>query len=220
MCGGAPDREGFELVKDLFANLKESHAKITGWCSLEKAQTLAASVVIMRPAITVELGVWAGKSLIPMALAHQAIGYGQVIGVDPWSHDASVLGQVNPADEEWWSHQDRHEYAFTEFTRMVFELGLANVVKIERMTSDQFTPPAEIGILHSDGNHGEQSLRDINRFAPKVLVGGIVVLDDLQWTGGSVMASVTRLLELGFKELFVVNDPDTQNQWGVYQRIR
>jgi predicted O-methyltransferase YrrM len=64
-----------------------------GWCSLEKATTLAAIITGLRPKVVVELGVWMGGSAIPMAIALHAVGKGQLVAIDAWSTEASVSGQ-------------------------------------------------------------------------------------------------------------------------------
>ena len=40
-------------------------------------------VLALRPAVVVEIGVWRGSSLLPMALALKELGRGQIVGVDP-----------------------------------------------------------------------------------------------------------------------------------------
>lgn len=47
------------------------------WCTLDKAETLAAMIVAARPRLVVEIGVWEGGSLIPMLLALQHNGCGR-----------------------------------------------------------------------------------------------------------------------------------------------
>lgn len=205
---------------NLFEEIERTTQGITGWCSQKKRTALASAVVAIRPQTIVEVGVWAGKSCIPMALACKFNGFGTVHAVDPWSPPASVEGQLNPADAEWWASQERHDYARQQFERNVFELGIQNVVQIHKMTSDNFGVPENIGIFHCDGNHGEQSITDINRIAPKVVIGGFVFVDDIRWTGDAVLRATTRLLELGFKELYINDDNETSNQWGCYQRMR
>lgn len=199
--------------------IAEAHAPITGWCSWEKAQTLCSIIFATRPQITIEIGIWAGKSFVPMAMAHKELGVGMAFAIDPWQQSISIAGQTNPADTEWWSHQDRHDYAFKQFEETIYALGLQNVTKIHRVKSDDFDPPENIGLLHIDGNHGEQSIRDVRRFCPKVISGGFLVLDDLQWSGGSVMQSLELAKSMKFKEIYRVKDSTNQNYWAVFVRL-
>ncbi len=203
----------------IFTDIEIQHAKISGWCSALKARTLASLIIGTRPAITLEIGIWHGRSCIPMAMAHQHINFGMVVAIDPWKADCSIAGQVNPADQEWWNRQNIHEDAFMAFQSKIKELGLSNCVDIHRKHSDDVVPPDEIGCLSVDGNHGEQAVRDIQRYAPKVARGGFLIADDLGWSGGSVSAAVSLLPAMGFKELYRVDDKESENTWAVYQKL-
>ena len=174
------------------------------WCTVEKAHTLAAMVVSLRPETIVEIGVWMGGSLIPLALAAKAIDNGcQVIGIDPWSSRESVKGQA-PVDAEWWQNVD-HEVAHTITKTRIHDLGLGDIVTIHRMTSNEAPLPGHIDILHIDGNHAEQAVIDVNRFAPRVCLGGFCILDDVGWTGGHVQKAAQHLAELGFANLYALD---------------
>lgn len=202
---------------NIFDQIEQSHSKTSGWCSLTKAQTLASIVIATRPKISVEVGVWFGKSAIPIAVAHKHIAHGTLIAVDPWMASCSVIGQTNPADVEWWNHQDAHDQAFNSFKSSVANYDLGNVVQIHRMDSSEFEPPDGIGLFHCDGNHGEKAVSDVERYCPKISIGGFAVLDDLGWSTGSVKKAVDKIKSMGFKELYIVDDKE--NQWGVFQRI-
>lgn len=168
---------------------------------MTKAHTLAALVLALRPALTIELGIWQGASFLPMALAHRAIGVGRLIAVDPWSATASIQGQINPDDVKWWSEVD-HERAYQTFVTALAEEGLSGIVEIVRATSDEYVPPDGIGLWHCDGNHGEQAIRDVQKFAPKMESGGIIVMDDLDWRGGAVRKACMALESMGWIEMY------------------
>lgn len=201
-----------------FNKIKEVHGPTLGWCSEKKATTLAAIVIAMQPEISLEIGVFHGRSLLPMALAHQFNGKGRVIAVDPWLAGCSVAGQTNPLDVEYWKRQDMHEEAYASFKRQVHALGLGNVVEIQRMHSDEFDPPEGIGNLHIDANHGEQAIIDFQRYAPKVKLGGFLIADDLNWTGGAILKAVAMLPGMGFEEMYRVQN-ESEN-WAVFQRCK
>lgn len=202
---------------NLFTQIEETTGSITGWCSLEKAFTLASIVMASRPKLCVEIGVWAGKSLVPVALACREIGYGKVIAIDPWKAEASVEGQLHPADREWWSNQSHHDLIFDQFNQTLATLKLRNIVEVIRKTSDEVEPPKEIGICHIDGNHADQAIRDVERYAPNIVPGGYLVLDDLGWSTGSVGRAIEKLPALGFQELFRQTQGD---QWAVFQKVK
>ena len=186
---------------------------IGDWCPLDKAKTLAAMVLALRPAVVVEIGVWRGSSLLPMALALKELGRGQIVGVDPYSAAASVQGQVNPADAQFWGQSAPHEAIFNEFMGRLDQYQLHDQVRLVRKTSNEVVPP-DMDLFHCDGNHGEQATRDIQRYSAKVRQGGFVVLDDLDWAGGAVGVGAQWLVGNGFKELYKLGTG------AVYQRLR
>jgi hypothetical protein len=48
-------------------------------------------------------------------------------------------------------------------------------------------------LLRIDGNHGAQVLRDLERFTPALEVGGVLMVDDENWSGGAVAESIKKL---------------------------
>lgn len=166
------------------------------WCTVKKASVLAALVVGLRPMLVVEIGVWRGGSAIPIALALRHNGSGRLLAIDPWSADASLAGQEG-ANAAWWSSVS-HEESYRVFMRRIAELELGGFVHVHRVRSDDSEVPGLIDILHVDGNHSEQAIRDVERFAPSVRMGGIVIMDDIAWAGGSVGMATERLTEMGF----------------------
>lgn len=171
-----------------------------GWCDNTKAQALACMVVALRPEVSVEIGVFGGRSAIPIALAHKEIAHGILYAIDPWSAQASCEGYEN-VDQEWWSKID-HEAIYNFFNGQINLLGLQNNVRVVRLKSDAVIPPTNIGLLHVDGQHTDQAVRDVERFAANVINGGLVVMDDLNWTGGGVMRAVAKLKEFGFRQMY------------------
>lgn len=195
------------------------HGGITGWCSLQKALELAAAVIALRPKVVLETGVWGGRSLLPMALACEAIDSGIVIGIDPWSPAASSEGYAG-TNAEWWGKQD-HETVYNAFVGHISRLGLKNRVAIERAKSDDAMVPASLDLCHLDSQHTDQATREVHKFASRVRVGGIVVMDDVEWHNDgvkSVAQAIEELLKLGFIELHRTVEPTGCN-WGFFQRI-
>lgn len=186
---------------DIFRRIEQITPRLSEWCPMTKAHTLASIIIAFRPALTVEIGIWQGASLIPMALAHRAIGFGRVIAVDPWQATASIQGQQNPEDVKWWGGVD-HEKAYQTFVTALAEEGVSQYVDIVRSTSDEFIPPAPINCLHLDGNHGEQALRDVQRFLPHMAPNSVWILDDYEWQGGGVRKACAALESAGWVEQY------------------
>lgn len=186
---------------NIYAEIEAVHPTLGhGWCDFPKAIGLANLILATKPALVLEIGTWAGKSAIPMLLALKKIGAGKLICIDPWKADASAQGQTNDSDRQWWYDAD-HELIFKTFVADVEKHQLTKFLEIRRMTSHESDVPPELAIVHLDGNHGPDALRDTMKFAPAVKLYGFVVLDDLQWAGGFVKLSEEWLLENGFIRL-------------------
>lgn len=182
-----------------------------GWCSHARAHTLASAVLTLRPEISVIIGVWAGRDTFAVAMAHRATGKGKVLAIDPWRCDASARDQTGD-HFKFWQNTD-HEKIYQEFMAFRIGMNLEQFIDVRRSVSD-LIEPVQTPLLVIDGNHGPQALTDTKRFAPKVDVGGICILDDLEWPGGFVKQSVQWLLQNGFKQLAII---DTS---ALFQRIK
>jgi len=73
---------------------------------------------------------------------------------------------------------------------------------VRHQRADQSEVPLVIDILHHDANHGPQVVADVERWAPAVRVGGLLILNDLDWPGGHVRRARDRAVELGFIEQY------------------
>lgn len=208
------------MIQQLFTEIEGCNRRTQGWATIEKQYALGAAIATLRPNISMELGIWGGKSFLPMALAHRSVGNGVAIGIDPWLPSHSVAGQVKE-HSDWWGKAD-HESVFNEFTSLWTGFGLKDWSQVHRMTSDRYNPTEPIGVLSIDGNHGDQVLKDVERYAPKVYVGGLIFMDDLTWPLGNVTKATSLLESMGFKELYRVQNKDRGglDDWGVWQRIK
>src|SRR5262249_16716388 len=127
-----------------------------------------------------------------------------VYAIDAWSAEESVKGQINDLDKAHWSNQSQHEAAFQTTIDQVSKLSVQNCIKVIRAKSSEAPVPEGIGFLIIDGNHGDESIADVKRWAPKVLTGGFVFMDDLDWTGGAVRRAEAQLKSMGFRELYPI----------------
>jgi len=181
-----------------------------GWCSLEKANALAACVLTMRPALCIEVGTWAGRSAIPMALALKKLNAGKLICIDPWKASDSVVG-MSDADLKWWASVD-HEAIFKQFTGWIASTGVGPFVEVQRCRSDEFDHAKLplIDLCHLDGNHGlAASVFDVTYYATNVRVGGFLYFDDLDWAS----KASSMLPSLGYKQLYIIDGG------ALYQRL-
>jgi hypothetical protein len=150
-------------IMNLFTHIEEIVPKLDGWCSVPKAFALASAVLTLRPKVVVELGVYGGRSLIPMALALKEIGEGKVIGVDCWDANASAQGQEGEHQQFWVNLN--HTAIRDTFIKNLDKLELRGFVDVIQMKSSQVTPPKVIDLAHIDANHGPEAIKDVERFA-------------------------------------------------------
>ncbi len=186
---------------ELFNRISASNKVLDGWCSEEKAITLASLIVAFRPALIVEIGIYGGKSLIPMAMACQAVNSGIVIGIDPWSNEIAIREQTTQEDKDWWQKNVDLEKIRTNFYARVAEYKLEKFIHVERKESKHVPAPSGISVLHVDGAHSDTAMYDIVKFAPKVIAGGYCVTDDSNWQGGGVARGEERLKDFGFSKI-------------------
>lgn len=208
----------------LFRQIEGLIPTLQGWATVAKAQHLASMVIALHAKTSVEIGVFSGRSLFGMALAHKHIGHGHVIGIDPWTSAAATEGYTGE-NRDWWGSLSLEKF-YQDFVRKVSELGCNNVVSIQRKKSDDATLPETIDLCHCDGQHSEQALRDVKRYAPKIRVGGLIVLDDMTWVNNGIVPvpiAADWLRQNGFIELQRIYKeyPDkNKDDYGVMQRIK
>lgn len=186
-------------------------SQLEGWCSKEKASILIDIIQKNKMQTVVEIGVWGGKSLIPMAFALQNIGTGQVYGIDPWSSEASTIG-MDGANHSWWSQVD-HDCIYQGLINKIAQFNLERYISLIRSTSENAAPIHNIDLLHIDGNHSEEaSYIDVTKWVPYLKSGGYVVFDDINWrTTGK---AVTWLNENCVK----IAEHTGDNIWGIWQK--
>src|SRR5688572_24337917 len=117
-------------MKQLFQQIDEIVPKLQGWCTPLKANNLAALIVALRPSLTVEIGIFGGRSFLPMAMAHRFIQSGIAVGIEPWTQVSASEG-YSGADKEWWGKKVNFAEVQSTFLRNLNSLNLrghANVL--------------------------------------------------------------------------------------------
>jgi predicted O-methyltransferase YrrM len=205
-----PEHHGPPDVNLLHESIRATQS-LDGWCSLEKAQALADLVLAARPACIVEIGVFGGRSLIPMALAARTYG-GRVHGVDPWSKEAALEGEPDGENRDWWSQIDI-EGVYDRFLIGVRRFGVQDTVRVHRApdtTAIREFAAGQIGILHVDGNHSaEVSRRYIEQWGPKITAGGYLIMDDIDWRS---QAETIKLIESVYEPV------RRDKSWAIYRK--
>jgi cephalosporin hydroxylase len=194
---------------------------LPGWSTVKKSQTLFNLITEIKPNITVDIGVFGGRSTIAMAFAHKEVG-GYVVGIDPWTAAACLEGENDAANDDWWSKLD-YEALYRGFIIQLLAHDLTDVTNILRMKSEQVHTiyrNSVIGLVHLDGNHSELlSCRDVELWAPLVAENGYILFDDSSWP--TTQAAQQLLLNYGFIEVERVkeNDGGGEVEWTIYKKI-
>lgn len=157
---------------------------IQGWTRPEKGIAMADLVLSEKPSLIVEIGVFGGASLLPQALALQQNGHGLIVGIDPWTKDAALEGDVGQENADWWKECDLNEIALGCWAAIDQE-GLGQYAALVRSQAHLvcgFFKCGGIDILEIDGNHSElASCRDVELYLPLVRPGGHIWFDDSDW---------------------------------------
>lgn len=158
-----------------------------GWCSSKKAAWLTRLIVSRQAANVLEVGIYGGQSLIPIALAVQSTGGGTVIGVEPWSADVAISEPTDEKNDTYWAAVDFARVKARFFANSA-RYGVLPMIKVMEMDSEsafRFLEPGgrQFDLIHIDGAHSPQrALRDAMSWSSLVRKGGLVVLDDLSWS--------------------------------------
>lgn len=171
------------MNKEIGDYLQRYLPRAHGWCSEEKGFALAKHVLENRPTMCVEIGVFAGRSLVAMALACRENSHGIVYGIDPWDPKASSEGFFDE-NKVWWNAVN-HEEIFHHCGALVKIFDVIDFVRMIRATNRDALaqiPRGPIDLLHIDGNHSEESsVFDVENYVPRVILGGFVWFDDTDW---------------------------------------
>jgi predicted O-methyltransferase YrrM len=159
--------------------------EITGWLDPGVAEAMRKLILDTKPNVCVEIGVFAGKSLVNAAKALKENGKGVIYGIDPWEHDEAVRG-LSPIEEDplFWNNIDL-DAVHWECVRAIWENDLREYAVIIRAASQhcyRLFRKKSIDILYIDGGHSEESsYRDVEIYLPRVKIGGHIWFDDANW---------------------------------------
>ena len=174
----ADDRDSTQRIKqEVFGFMNQ----LEGWCSQHKASVLMDLVIQEKLEVVVEIGVFGGKSLIPMACALKANGKGKIFGIDPWDSHASIQGAINEANKSWWEELD-HQMILRGLTKKIHQFALTDQIELIQSTSEAAPLIQGIQMLHVDGNHSDEtSYLDVTKWVPLMKSGGWIIFDDIDW---------------------------------------
>ena len=201
----------YEQREDIKWKALDAMSKLEGWCTPQKASILIDFVMLLNATTIVEIGVFGGKSLVPMAYALQSLGaHRKVFGIDPWNTRASTDG-MDGDHKDWWGQID-HEQIYKDLKDKIVEFGLAKNIILVRETSEKAPLIYDIDLLHIDGNHSDiASMIDVTKWVPLVRKGGLIFFDDTDWNNEGL---AVRWLDEHCVKL--IQFLDGNNEWGVW----
>lgn len=197
-------------------NLIQSIEKISGWCTPEKAQILFDLVVKTDSKVTVELGVFAGRSLCAFALGHKEKKSGYVIGIDAWKAAVSIEGTNSPLNDKYWTEVVNYKDIYDECQRMIRVNGAEDYCDTLRMKSQQagiLFADNIVDIIHQDSGHNVETITDeLKLWSPKLKKGGYWIADDILWV--EAREGYAKLPSFGF-ELF-----EDHTEWAIFKKVK
>jgi cephalosporin hydroxylase len=158
---------------------------IEGWCSKEKALNFIDLILTERPKTWVEIGVFGGSSLFPVASTFKFLGEGTVFAIDAWDK-LECLKHLDPMKDaahlKWWGGLNI-TFIYNSYLNMLKKHKLEDCCITIKDTSERAASQIdEIDVLHLDGNHTEiVSTLDVLLYLPKVRSGGYIWFNDSLW---------------------------------------
>ncbi len=184
-------------VQKLYAEYDSKYGN-WGWSTLDKAGCLIDYVDELcqdfpNP-VCVEIGVYGGKSTLPMALELKRHARGKLYAIDPWSNEEATKGYDGP-NYDYWSTIDLNHIRGI-YDTVLDSSKLRDYVTTIADTSDNAPTIENINLLYIDGQHTDQAIRDANKYASQVVIGGYCIVDDVTW--GDVARVPDVLESMGF----------------------
>jgi hypothetical protein len=185
---------------ELAATIAHADA-IPGMCDYEKFLALYHVCRCAPEGDIVEIGTWWGKSAFVLSRLAACYRLGRLLCVDPWSDADLAQGDESGLVDSSSATADAQE-AFEVFAMNlgpycrgdINYLRLRSAAALERygqgriVNSEEFGQTeycGQISLLHVDGNHGYSAVSaDLEGWAPLVMPGGWIVIDDYLWPYG------------------------------------
>ena len=218
-------RESFnknELNDPKYLKLKSKVLQFlaNSWCSTEKANLLMDIVTILKPNTCVEIGVYTGSSLLPIAASLKRVKNGRVYAIDAWSNDIATqhLTSDDPNRKTWEQTDLRHAYKM--FRKMI------NIWKLESVCQEIYSSSKmavnkvdSIDFLHIDGSYSEESsYEDVQFYLPKVKKGGYILFTFIGWTVNGKMPRI-KAFQLLLDHCEIIADIDERNTFLVRKLV-
>lgn len=153
-----------------------------GWTTPARCKEICELVIETKPDVCVEIGVFAGRSLLAQAFGLRENGKGKVYGIDYWKLDTAIEGE-NQDNKQWWTEKLDLELMHRLTMQAIWGHHLDSIATIIRAPSQHvYELFPNIDLLNIDGCHSESaSCRDVTNYLPRVKHGGYILMDDCDW---------------------------------------
>jgi predicted O-methyltransferase YrrM len=181
--------EAFDFLKELDPIINRIPSDFGGGSPRNKLLLMCYLTYRYRLKTYVEIGVYRGKSLFPLAYTIQK-NEGMAYGIDPYcreiafEHDA--IPELQKALTKFIEETD-YDSIYEKVEASIGALGLENNCEILRKTSQSAAGffsqnRIPIDLLHIDGNHDTIFVEaDVSMYLPLVSPKGFIVMDDIDW---------------------------------------
>ncbi len=172
-------------------------SSLPGWFLQEKGLLLMDLVKEHQFQECIEVGVFAGASLLPIMKALQYTESGRVHAIDAWDVGEAVKGfNVSDPNYLFWTKLD-----LSIFQKCCYDLidqhnlhDYCNIIQLPSQKAVHLFADNSIDFIHFNGNHSEEGIfQDVTSYFPKVKDGGYFLLNDSNW--GNAGKAVVFLLE-------------------------
>ncbi|MGL5003590.1 MAG: class I SAM-dependent methyltransferase, partial [Casimicrobium sp.] len=166
------------------------------------AHVIAYLIARFQLASAVDIGVYRGRSFLPMCIALRENGHGIAHAVDPWSKTeaAEKDNHYLRAEIDAWIERLDFDAVYRSVIEQIKHNGLEKFAEIHRTTSREAalyfaSKKMSFDLIHIDGNHDTNTVvADVETYLPLLNANGFLVIDDVSWS--SVLPAVERTLEL------------------------
>lgn len=196
-------------------SINEIVESLPGWCTAEKAGIMYDLVNQTDAQLIVELGVFGGRSFIPMALACKDKGSGKCIGIDSWRKDESLHGTNDPANDDWWAQLD-FDSVYQKAKTAIVENALTTYAKLVKSSTQDYAKKVEdytVDIIHQDSAHNFETItEELTLWIPKLKIGGYWIADDTDWK--EAQGGYNKLPDYGLELI------ENHDKWQIWKKVK
>lgn len=172
------------LPKHLVEAIETYLPALEGWTRPERACEMAEIIIDKKPKVVCEIGTFGGRSAVAMAFAlRENNNQGKLYAIDPWRVEYALEGEWE-ANQSWYKNNIDIHLIHQHCIEAIWQHNLDDWLVVIRAASQHcFKLFPRIDVLLIDGNHSEiASFRDARLYVPNVVKGGVIMIDDLDWS--------------------------------------